>query len=75
MSNWFKFRRVQWRRRSPSSPAFIRVKVSSSIKRKRAMMMVRASIRKVLKRLKEGHAYFGDLFAGELSIPADHGVC
>ncbi|CAL1358209.1 unnamed protein product [Linum trigynum] len=67
-SNLFRFRRVQWRRRrrrSPSSPGFIRVKVSSLIRRKRVVMrMVRASIRKVLKRLKEGHAHFGDLFAG-----------
>ncbi|CAN0924972.1 hypothetical protein LINGRAHAP2_LOCUS34493 [Linum grandiflorum] len=72
--NWFKFRRFQWRKRSrrrrrrrrrPSS-SFFRLKVSSLVRRRRNAMvkMFRVSIRKVLKRFKEGQDHFGDLFAG-----------
>lgn len=61
--NWYKFRRVHIRKRFR-----IRVKVPSLrrfLRRKiRLVSTVRVSCAKVLKRLKEGQGYFGDLFAG-----------
>ncbi|CAK7328166.1 unnamed protein product [Dovyalis caffra] len=59
--NWYKFRRVHIRKRFrlkvPSLRIFLRRKV-------KLVSAVRLSCAKVLKRLKEGQAHFGDLFAG-----------
>ncbi|KAK2661629.1 hypothetical protein Ddye_000203 [Dipteronia dyeriana] len=55
--NWFRFRRVHIRRR-------FRLKLPVLRKKVRLVSAVRFSCAKVLKRLKESQAHFGDLFAG-----------
>ncbi|KAB1211712.1 hypothetical protein CJ030_MR6G022438 [Morella rubra] len=59
--NWFRFKRVPSRRRFklkvPSLGRFLRRKV-------RLLSAVRVSWAGLVKRLKEGQAHFGDLFAG-----------
>jgi hypothetical protein len=58
---WYGFRRVHIRKRFrlkvPSLGRFLRRRV-------KLVSAVRLSCAKVLKRLKEGQAHFGDLFAG-----------
>uniref|UniRef100_A0A2P2IKR6 Uncharacterized protein n=1 Tax=Rhizophora mucronata TaxID=61149 RepID=A0A2P2IKR6_RHIMU len=57
--NWIKFRRMHVRRRS------LRLKVPSLSRfLRRKFRVVRVSCTKVLKRLKEGKAHFGDIFGG-----------
>ncbi|TXG54746.1 hypothetical protein EZV62_020002 [Acer yangbiense] len=53
---WFRFRRVHIRRR-------FRLKLPI-LRKVRLVSAVRLSCAKVLKRLKESQAHFGDLFAG-----------
>lgn len=59
--NWFRLRRIPMRRR-------FRLKISSlrRLWRKKARLVssMKISCAKVMKRFKDGHVHFGDLFAG-----------